>query len=219
MIELEITRRAAGYLAALNHDGYDIYVPKEFSEVPGLVSATGRKVQTPMLSVTRNDFTVGSAFYQFLTKNNRYVGGCAACYYDLGDEPFEAFIRRTSKNQYRRTSDPIHHIAAPVAEEIGGRLIYLGELELSGGERGRMSVLQPFFRILMGLAAIKWWPFDWMYAFVPDRHIKLTDHYGFRWKCEHAITWSEPVPEGRLNDHWLVALNRRQFTHSWTQHS
>lgn len=216
MIELELTKRAGRYLQALQTLGFDLDAPDDFTKIELMVQATGRTMQTPMLSISRNDFTRGDAFWLFLTlSGSGVVGGCAARFYDLRGEEFEAYLRRTSRWQYDRDRDPILSVAPPVAREIGGRLVYLGELEIHPHYRGRTKVLKSYFRTLQALAAMKW-EFDWMYAFVPDDHVKLTDAYGFTWKMPRAITWREPMPQGRRNDHWMVAISRRHFEHIWS---
>ena len=63
LIELEIMRRAAPHLNTLEADGFKIFAPKDFTQIQELVKQTGREQQTPMLSMARNDFTLGSAFW------------------------------------------------------------------------------------------------------------------------------------------------------------
>ena len=69
-------------------------------------------------------------------------------------------------------------------------------------------------RMLQAMSALKWPHFEAMYAFIPANHVKLTDGYDFSWKIPAAITWKEPVPQGRLNDHW--AVDRVDFEHIWS---
>ena len=216
MVELDLAKRAEQYLQALHTVGFDLVAPEDYTLIEPMVRATGRATQTPMLSISRNDFTHGDAFWLFLTlSDGTIVGGCAARFYNLRGEEFESYLRRTSQSQYDRDRDPILSVAPPVARDIGGRLVYLGELEIHPEYRGRAKVLKSYFRMLQALAAMKW-DFDWMYAFVPNDHVKLTDVYGFTWKMPRAITWREPVPQGRRNDHWMVAISRRHFDHVWS---
>ena len=215
LIGLDIKLRCAQHLATVHAAGYDVYAPRDYEEIPGLVERTGRQKQSPMLSISRNDFAHGDAFWLFLMRDGEAVGGCAAKFSDLRDEPFDAYLRRTSKAQYGRKSDPIATVAGPIVEDLRGRLIYVGELELHPEHRGKVNLLFAFMRLLHGLAADMWSEFDWIYAFVPKEHVKLCDGYGFSWKLPRAITWVEPVPAGRLNSHWLVATKRSHFKHMW----
>lgn len=216
LLELNIIRHSGQHVADLKAAGYEVVSPADFSEIKAMVEATGRGGQTPMLSLNRNDFTRKDAFWLFLTKDGQPVAGTAARYADLGGERFDSYLRRTSREQYGRDSDPIASIAPPVLDRISGRLIYLGELEVHPSRRGRVKLLYRLTRVLMGMAALKWPDFDVIYAFVPREHVKLADGYGFNWKIPRAITWADPVPKGRLNDHWLVAISRDDFAHFWS---
>lgn len=215
MIELDVAKRAGPFLFNLQEAGFDLVAPDNFAAIEPMVRAMGNSGQAPMLSVTRNDFTRGDAFFLFLTEGSTYVGSVAARFLDLRDEDFGSFLRRTSKAQYDRELDPIVSIAPPVRREISGKLIFLGELKVLAEHREKRDVLVSFMRMSQALAAMKWPDFDWIYAFIPQDHMDMTDDYGFTWKMPRAITWRDPVPEGRSNDHWLVAVPRPHFTHLW----
>lgn len=213
--ELNIIRHCSDHLSELAKEGYEVEAPDDFGRISDMVGRTGRRRQTPMMTLARNDFTRKDAFWFFLMRDSEPVAGTAAMYIDLGGESFDSYLRRTSQEQYHRDEDPIAAIAPPVNAHVQGRLIYLGELEMHPGHRGRPRTLFRFARVMMGLSALKWPEFDVMYAFVPKEHLKLADGYGFTWRVPRAITWAEPVPKGRLNDHWLVATSRDDFVHAW----
>jgi len=215
LFELNVLRHSGTHVAELAAAGYDVVAPSNFGEISEMVAATGRNQQTPMMSLNRNDFTRRDAFWLFLVRDGKPIAGTAARYTDLAGESFDSFLRRTSREQYQRETDPIVSVAPPVMERLKGRLIYLGELELHPGHRGKARKLFRFAHVMMGMAALKWPEFEMMYAFVPKQHVKLADGYGFTWKVPRAITWSDPVPLGRLNDHWLVATSRVDFEHAW----
>lgn len=215
IFELNVLKKAAPILGDIEKKGYQLISPEDFSEVPDLVQQTGRVKQTPMLSATENDFTLGDAFYLFLQYEGQAIGGAASRLINLHGEPFESYLRRSSKNQYGCTRDPIASIAKPVCQEISGRLVYLGELQFAEGHRGNPNLLGNFVRMLQALSAMKWPDFDWMYAFVPRSHAKLSALYGFTWQMPHAIKWREPVPQGRRNDHCLLAIPKTHFNHIW----
>ncbi|MEX0285128.1 MAG: hypothetical protein AB3N23_11005 [Paracoccaceae bacterium] len=216
LVELNIIRHSGKHLAELTAAGLEVVAPTDFAQIADMVEATGRNRQTPMLSLNRNDFTNRDAFWLFLMKDGQPIAGTAARYTDLGGESFDSYLRRTSKEQYGRQSDPILSVAPPVVSALQGRLIYLGELELHPDHRGRPWQLYRYARIMMGMAVLRWPNFNALYAFVPKQHLKLADGYGFSWKVPRAITWADPVPEGRLNDHWLVATFREDFAHAWS---
>lgn len=191
LVELEIVRPVAPHLAVLKSESFQVCAPTDFTEI---VQQTGRALQTPMMSISRNDFTLGTAFWLFLKLDGKCAGGCAAHFIDLRDEPFEQYLRRTSKEQYGRQNDPITTVARPVSQEIRGRRVYLGELEIHLKYRGKLRALSAFVRMLQSISAIKWPDFDWMYVFIPFDHFKLTRRYGFTWQMPYAIRGHQPAP-------------------------
>ena len=212
-LRMRVSRAAQQHLRNLTDHGFDVFSPEDFRSVPKMVAETGRPAQTPMLSIDRNDFVRSDAFWLFLMRDGVAVGGCAARRYDLAGESLESYLRRTSKNQYMREEDPIISVAKPL-RRITGRLIYLGELQLHKSVRGNVSVLSSFFHMAQALAALEW-EFDWIYAFVPLAHRRLVADYGFNFYIKNAITWHDPPPPGRLNDHVLVAIDIESFSHLW----
>ncbi len=186
---------------------------EDFSLVEELFPSTGRNTQTPMMAVSRQDFSRAEAFWLFLTKEGVVVGGMGVKFVDLGGECIESYLRRTSRHQYGRSKDPIASVAAPVRDELAGKLIYFGELEFAENSRGHPEVLRSFTRLAQILAAVHWPSFDWMYAFIPDEHFRLAREYGFTWYCPNAITWTDPPPQGRLDSHWIMAASKSHFAH------
>ncbi|WP_049642293.1 hypothetical protein [Candidatus Rhodobacter oscarellae] len=204
---------AQEHLRQLNARGLDVYVPEDFDEVPALVAATGREKSTPMLDLHRNDFLRSNAFWLFLMQGDDCVGGCAARYYDLAGESLENYLRRTSQAQYNRETDPIKSVARPT-DRISGRLIYMGDLQINPAARSNVTVRSAFFQLAQALAVLEW-DFDWIYAFVDYQHRRLVPDYGFNYYVTDAITWHDPIPEGRRNDHVLVAIDFESFSHFW----
>ena len=212
-LRMRVSRAAQQHLLDLTNRGFDVFSPEDFTSVPHMVAESGRTAQSPMLSIDRNDFVRSDAFWLFLMREGLCVGGCAARRYDLAGESLESYLRRTSQSQYNTPSDPIKSVAKPL-RRITGRLIYIGELQLHESVRGNVRVLSPFFHMAQALAALEW-EFDWIYAFVPLAHRRLVVDYGFNFYVKDAITWHDPVPEGRRNDHVLVALDFESFSHLW----
>jgi hypothetical protein len=212
MNELELTRAMAPSLDALLRRGYDVEAVEDFERVEQLSPASGRARQSPMLGVSRNDFTQTAAFWVFLMREGRVSGGVGLKVIDLGDETFESYLRRTSRNQYGTGHDPIDRLAPPVRDEFRGRLIYIGELHRPDSERGDAFAVKHFIRIAQALAVMRWSSFDWMYAFVPQEHRKMAmECYQFTWQCPNAITWRDPAPWGRDNTHWIMAFPRAHY--------
>ncbi|WP_137701661.1 hypothetical protein [Marimonas lutisalis] len=213
MREEQILRSVAPFYEEIERLGYDVRASTDFDEIQRLVAKTGRAKQTPMMSIPRNDFTSQRAFWLFLYKDGEVVGGIAAKYDQLGEESFSSYMRRTSREQYGRDTDPIERIAKPVEDLIGGNVVYIGELEFHPDHRGRLILLEAVGKVMQGLAAVKWSDFDWMYAIIPEEHLKFDHIYGFTLTVPDAFTWTAPEPPGRLNTHALLAVEGRHLEH------
>jgi len=213
VIQNDLMIQSAILLARLNGLGFDIRADDDFERIMNRVRETGKTSLTPMFALNRNDFTKGSAFWAFLTKDKARVGGVAARYYDLNGEGLDSYLKRTSNAQYGDHREVIQSVAPPVALTIKGRLVYFGELQFARETRGNPRVLAAFARLSMILAAMTWPDFDWMYAFVAKEHTRLAEIYGFTYRLPRAITWNEPVPAGRLDTHVLAAISASDFAH------
>ncbi|MDQ7071871.1 MAG: hypothetical protein Q9M48_14265 [Rhodobacterales bacterium] len=213
MIQNDLVVQSAALLERLNGLGFDILAEDDFEVIQAKVTHTGKEWQSPMFSLMRNDFTRGSAFWAFLMKDDVEVGGVAARYYDLRSESLESYLHRTSSAQYGGGDPAIESIAKPVSENIGGRLVYFGELYFTKAARGNIKVLSTFARLSVILAAMSWPDFDWLYAFIPKEQIRFADAYGFTYRLPKAITWKDPEPLGRRNSHVLIALSKSDFWH------
>lgn len=213
MREQVILQSVAPFFEEVEKLGYDVLATSDFEEVGRLVAQTGRQKQTPMMSLERLDFTRKDAFWAFLMKDGEAVGGAGVKYIDLEGEAFTSYLQRTSKAQYGCDSDPIKSFAPPLLDMLSGRLIYIGELEFSSGMRGNLKLLEAFVKVLQGLAALKWQGFDWMYAIIPEEHLKFAHLYSFPTTIPDALTWADPAPLGRLDTHAFLAMEGRHIEH------
>jgi hypothetical protein len=214
-LELSISRRIVQATDTVRNAGYDVYQPHCAEDVLDLVRRTGRKYQTPMLSVARNDFTDAEAIWLFLMHGDKVIGGFASKTVDLRNESFEDYMRRTSKHQYNRNEDPIERVSPVMNKMIYGRHAYLGELELHESYRGKRSVVSAFAKIVMGITFLRWPEINCAYAFIAEHHRRLTYDYGFCCSMLNPITWKDPVPDGRRSDHTLALITRDQFFDEW----
>lgn len=213
--QLNVLARSAPYLALLEARGYEVHSPRDFDTVPVLAAQTGRNRQTPTMSVSRNDFARGDAYWLFLMRDNKAVGSAAARLINLGDEPADSYLRRTFCAQYEYENQ-IGEIAPPVNEELSGKLIYFGELEFHPDHRKQPEVLSAFVRLLQATSFTLWPEFDTIFAFIPKEHMHLMWGYGFTTYVPNAVEWNVPVPKGRKSDHCLVTTKRSHFLHLWS---
>ncbi|KAA0912239.1 hypothetical protein FLO80_16640 [Aquicoccus porphyridii] len=213
MREDEILQAVVPFYAEIERLGYSVRASTDFDEIQRLVPQTGREKQTPMMSISRNDFTADRAFWLFLFKGDEVVGGVAAKHDRLGDEGFGSYLRRTSREQYGRDRDPIAQIARPVEDLLQGNIVYIGELEFRNDHRGKLALLEALIKILQVICVMKWPGFDWMYAIIPENHLRIAYLYGFILTIPEAIQWVDPEPDGRLNSHVVLAVEGRHLNH------
>ncbi|MEZ5714156.1 MAG: hypothetical protein R3D85_02630 [Paracoccaceae bacterium] len=213
MREQDIIQSVAPFFEEIERMGYEVEATSDFDRIAGIVPQTGRKKQTPMMSIDRLDFARSDAFWLILYKDGVPVGAAGAKYVDLEDESFADYLQRTSRAQYSRESDPIARVSAPIRDLFRGRMIYLGELEFLREHRGNLRLLEAFVKVLQGLAAVKWRGFDWIYAIIPEEHLKFAYLYGFLITVPDGISWAEPVPDGRLDSHAFLATEGRHIGH------
>lgn len=209
MREQDIIQSVAPFFEEIERLGYEVEATSDFEKIIDLVAATGRRAQTPMMSVLRNDFTEETAFWSFLFREGKVVGGIGAKFEPLGREPFASYIGRTARTQYGRESNPISEVAEPANALISGNIVYIGELEFAREHRGNLRLLEAFMRVHQGLCAVKWRNLDWIYAIVPEEHQRFSWLYGFMVSVPGVLKWHDPLPEGRLNSHVLLATEGR----------
>ena len=213
MREQVILQSVAPFFEEIEKLGYDVHATSDFDEIERLVAQTGRAAQTPMMSVARLDFTRREAFWTFLMKDGEAIGGAGVKYIDLEGEEFTAYLQRTSRAQYGRETDPIAAFAPPLVDTLKGRLAYIGELEFRRELRGNLRLLEAFVKVLQGLSSLKWPKLDWIYAIIPEEHLKFAHLYSFTTTIPDALTWAAPVPAGRLDTHAFLALEGRHMPH------
>ena len=79
-----------------------------------------------------------------------------------------------------------------------------------------MAVLSNFITVLFGISFIKWPDFNCIYAYLPDHHRRIAVDYGFTTTIRNAVSWKDPVPEGRLSSHVISLVPRDHLIHWWT---
>ncbi|WP_299734702.1 hypothetical protein [uncultured Roseobacter sp.] len=213
MLEFDIVRSIAPFVKYLEDCGFDILPVDNFDRVLDLVPETGRKSQTPIMDVRRLDFTRSQAFWLFLVKDGVAVAGIACKIIDLTGENFGSYFQRVAKGQYDTVESPVRSVAQPILDEVEGKVIYFGELEIHERSRGDRALLSSFARLAKGLSAMRWPEFDWMCAIIPDNHFALAKDYGFTWVIPNAFTWRDPVPHRMGDTHWLMANKRSHYEH------
>ncbi|KIC12846.1 hypothetical protein RA19_00075 [Leisingera sp. ANG-M1] len=213
---LDLGKTLAGHLQTLSQAGLQVEMFTDFEKVPETAAQTGRQFQMPGFAIERADHTRNSAFWLFLKDDGSYIGGAAAMLQDLGRETLADYLLRTSRHHFPNgAGGGVESVAEPLAREVSGRLAYIGELNFLPGYRGkRAERLEPFMRIFQVLAIQKW-DVDWIYAFIPDRHMqaRLDLVYGFSRAIPRAQKWRDPEPEVRSSSEWFVGSSRLEMEH------
>lgn len=205
---------AANYIATLRDYGFTIEPVTRFEDVPDLAARTGRSFQMPAFSIPRADLTENSAFWLFLKLEGEYIGGAAAMLQNIGSERLDSYLNRTMNHHFPHASGKtIADMAGPLSE-YSGKLAYIGELHFHKSYRGKREVLKSFMRLFHVLTLLEWNQ-DWIYAFIPERHmmVRLDLVYGFARTLEKAQIWSQPGPELRASCEWFVAASRSELDH------
>ncbi|UWQ56305.1 hypothetical protein [Leisingera caerulea] len=195
-----------------NAEGLTLYVCTDPQELPALLEDVGKKRVHPMSEVSDDDLESGRAFWLFLKREDRCITCISAKSVDLGGKDFGNYFRGLAASRYGGRDEVVASVSQPLVDELRGRLIYFGGIEVAPDERGGIRRLGDFAQYVKLLAATRW-DFDWMYTIIAYKHRRLADDYGFNGKYRNAICWSDPVPEGLANDQMILGLNAVHFSH------
>lgn len=213
MLHKEIIVQSAALLRTLNEAGFDCEAEDDFARIMQWLAAEEKLSQNPKISLVRNDFVKGSAFWTFLLQGEERVGRLAARYYDLNDETLGSYLERTNNAQFGGGHAVVDYVAPSVSQLIRGRMIFFGDLEVELRTRTSRKTLSAYARLTMVLSGMTWPEFDWMYAFVTKPHARQAELYGFTYRVPRVVTWKKPIPEGREDTHVLVAIPAADFWH------
>lgn len=213
MIQKDLITQSSAILNWMHERGFDIEIEDDFEAIRLWMRAQGREVQNPKISINRNDFTRGEAFWVFISQDGKRFGTLAARTFDLKGELLGDYVRRTSNAQFGGGDDVVEYVAPSLSQLMQGKMIFFGDLLIDEQSRGSKRVLAAYSRLTMICAALAWPEFDWMYAFVTKQHMKLADLYGFTYRVPRVVKWREPIPKGRDDTHVLIAIPSADFRH------
>lgn len=212
MRSIEFLKAGANCLDLLADHGLSVNQVHDFEEAQARMLALGKPGITPILSPDFTDFTEASGFWFFLTDGERDLGGTGARFDNIGGESVETYWPRLFRRNYPSGEGPTTQVPPnSAAQNLRGRLIYLGDLYFDSRVRGQRDVLETFIWLLHMTAALKW-DFDWIYAFMRQRDVELgfSVRYGFTRAIPNAQNWLSTHP-GRGSTEYLVMLPRAEF--------
>jgi hypothetical protein len=192
--------------------GLTLSTRSEQSSVDEGLQQVGKMRVHPMSQVHEDELADGRAFWLFLEREGRCISCISAKLVCLEGEDFGSHFRSLAESRYSGRCGVVSDVSQPLVDDLKGRLIYFGGIEVAPGERGGIRQLSDFAQYAKLLAATRW-EFDWMYTIIAYRHRRLADDYGFTGKYRNAVTWSTPVPEGLSNDQMFLGLNSIHFSH------
>jgi hypothetical protein len=134
---------------------------------------------------------------------------------DTGREPLSSYSVRKLRNLFPEESEvDVRPDRLPrIAEQISGRVVYLGDLYVGRGVRSTSRQTLRTFSLLVHCAIyLKWREFDWLYAFLRDRDVARGApwlyHFPRVYPLAHSWTLAPSVETG---EHWLAAMDRLEF--------
>lgn len=193
-------------------EGLSLHVSTSPAELPALLAEVGKTRVHPMSEVSSEELRSGRAFWLFLKRDGRCITCISAKRIDLDGQDFGDYFRGLAASRYGGRDRVVESVSQPLVDELQGRLIYFGGIEVAPEERGGIRRLGDFAQYVKLLAALRW-EFDWMYTIIAYKHRRLADDYGFNGKYRNAISWADPVPEGLANDQMILGLNAVHFSH------
>ncbi len=202
-------------LGALAEMGVTVELINDFARAKLLTEKMGKPGLTPKLSSDYNDFTEESGFWLFMKERGEYAASVAVRYDNVGRESMGDYMIRTMRRHYPNPKgNALLGFTDTLPNGFYGRMAYIGELFMRPGFRGSRQKLRYFMMLLQTTIATKW-SVDWTYAMMRDRDVKLgfATSYGFTLQLPGVARWAEPIPEGRGNSEWIVAISAENLHH------
>lgn len=211
---LLLTDAKAACERALAQEDCKITIVDAIPDVRQIMRILGKSYLTPGMSPFMNDFTPESCFWSLLERKNEPVGLVATRFDDLGDRPVSQHLELSWSRQYfdgRKATNL--KVSELVDRQLGGRLVYFGDLLVAGRWPPKSTHLRYFSRAVLFASAIQW-DANAFYCFMKyDRTEQGMDtRCGFLHRIPHCLDWSGQIGNDQLG------IRRRDevccFTHS-----
>lgn len=168
--ELSVALLAADCVRRLAEAGIETEQSSDFELALETVGELDKPYLTDFLSPRKNDFFESNCFWLILRDGNgRPAGMIGARIDETGAEPLSRYSVRKLRNIFPdEEAVPVRPDRLPrIAEQIKGRVVYIGDLFF--GQRLRTTnrqLLRIFLRLHYCTISLKWREFDWLYAFL-----------------------------------------------------
>lgn len=213
MHQHDIVRMAAHCLDVLKRRGIELDAGQDISEFTRRMREAEKPDAHPMLSPSWHDFTSGDFMSLTFVRDGVDIGGVAARFIDLGQEPLSDYWARTYTRLYGVDQSPVMDMAPLIQREICGRIVYLGEFYIKKGARGEPGVSAVILRYLQCIVALTWRP-EWIYGFVraEDAERGKAVQYGFTLQIPAVQIWVKQQSR-RSSSEYFVANRYIDLAH------
>jgi hypothetical protein len=172
---------------------------------------------TDFLSPRKNDFFEANCYWLILRDFEGAAAGMVGARMDeTGREPLSAFSVRKLRNIFPEEADvPVRADRLPrIAQEISGRVVYLGDLFVGPGLRStNRQMLRTLSLLQYCTIYLKWRDLDWVYAFLRDRDVSRGAPWLYHFPRVYPMAHSWTLrPSVQTGEHWLAAMDRLEFT-------
>ncbi|WP_120501632.1 hypothetical protein [Roseovarius sp. EL26] len=218
---LDLIKVGGECLGALAEDGIEVEMITDFVLAEQMTEAMGKPGLTPKLSSRYNDFTEESGLWLFMREEGEYIVSLAARYDNVGRESMREYMMRTMDRHYpNEDGQTLLDFTHALPPGFYGRMAYIGELFVRPDRRGSRQRLRYLMMLMHTCIAAKW-PVDWIYAMMRDRDVRagFATNYGFTIQLPGVARWAQPVPQGRGDTEWLVALPEGHLSHMMHHYS
>lgn len=214
---LDMADYAGSLIAKARKIGFEYEMYTDYGEVNAVCREMGKPYNTRLLDPLFQDFTVDNCFW-FLVRHHGDVIACIGVRKDILEkkEIFDFLDRQYARVYFSRSGSAIDPSwSPPVFDEIGGVIIYLGDLYVKEEYRSGNSGFSLSNMVLLAQAlAFSKWRFDWLYAFIRDKHVEhgYAALYKAAYQYPSAVRWLEKT-ELRADEDWLVCSRAIDFEH------
>ena len=212
---LDLIKVGGECLGALAETGVEVEMIADFTVAQAIALEMGKPGFTAKLSSEYNDFTEENGFWLFMKEQGEYVASVATRYDNVGRESMRDYMIRTMRRHYpQEGGETLLEFTDALPPGFYGRMAYIGELFVRPDRRGSRQRLRYLMFLLHTCIASKW-PVDWIYAMMRDRDVKagFATSYGFTVQLPGVARWAQPVPEGRGDSEWIVAISAAHLEH------
>lgn len=200
--------------ASLMSEFYLNNISVEFVEEPRVaeryLQRSSKSGLSPYLDSNYGEIGAGNCFWILLFKDRRIVGSVGSRLDHIPTGGMESFWKKQQRDLKYGNIDSTR--MPPVASEMSGSVVYLGDLFLEP----RVHINMRALGMLSYTSIHKRWRPDWFYAFLTKRDASRKQLFNFNMPrvYEGVFKWNTTPPKGRDDSDWLVAMSSNDFLYT-----